>query len=235
MSKVKWFVIAAFVLAAVPASAQVDEKKINVNFGGGYTVTVNGDARDHIGDGYNFNAGLTYNVNPKFGVQVEWSYNGMGEKQIQVPVSITPGGSATQEDLFGQMDMQYLDINVVMRPMGGQGKTASPYILAGLGYYYRNVDVTTPALGYVPGYCDPWYVCYPGGFVPVDKIVGARNSNDFGIDFGAGVDVKLGDKAALYFEARYHYIWGPEVTDSTGKSYGKANGQFLPITVGVRF
>jgi opacity protein-like surface antigen len=236
MRVAKWFVVAAMVLAAVPAFAQVDEKKVNVNFGGGYTFTLNGDARERIGDGFNFAAGLTFNVQPKFGIQVEWSYTGLGEKQIFLPVSPAPVPGATDEPFFGQADMQYLDVNLVVKPMAGQGKAASPYFLGGFGYYYRNIDVTTPGVGWVPGYCDPWwYVCYPGGFVPVENIVGQRNSNDFGINFGAGVDVKLGDSAALYFEARYHYIWGPEIVDNAGTSYGKANGQFLPFTVGIRF
>ena len=58
---------------------------------------------------------------------------------------------------------------------------------------------------------------------------------DFGVDFGGGVNVKLGDRGSLYVEARYHYIWGPEVTDPRDNSTKKANGQFFPITFGVRF
>jgi hypothetical protein len=55
------------------------------------------------------------------------------------------------------------------------------------------------------------------------------------VNFGGGVSFPVGDSASVYFEARYHYIWGSDVTDSTGKSYGKANGQFFPITGGIRF
>ena len=57
---------------------------------------------------------------------------------------------------------------------------------------------------------------------------------DFGMNFGGGVSFPMGDSASFYIEARYHYIWGP--TDGLdGKSYGKANGQFFPITGGIRF
>jgi opacity protein-like surface antigen len=120
--------------------------------------------------------------------------------------------------------------------MGGEGKAVSPYFLAGFGYYHRSFDVTTPSVGYVPPFCDPWwYVCYPGGLVPVDKVVASATSNDIGINFGAGVSFNLGDSASAYIEARYRYIWGPELVDQAGTSYGKANGQFLPITFGVRF
>jgi opacity protein-like surface antigen len=116
-----------------------------------------------------------------------------------------------------------------------QGRTA-PYALAGVGVYYRPVKVTTPGVGYVPGYCDPWwYVCYPGGFVPVENIVGERSSTDFGMNFGGGVNVALSDTASFYVEARYHYIWGPEVTNPLTNESQKANGQFFPITFGFRF
>ena len=69
----------------------------------------------------------------------------------------------------------------------------------------------------------------------MDKVVGHRSSDDFGVDVGGGVDVKMGDSAILFFELRYHYIPGKDVTDSAGKSYGKATGHFLPFTVGVKF
>jgi len=48
--------------------------------------------------------------------------------------------------------------------------TVKPYLIAGGGWYYRPIQVTTPSVGYIPGYCNPWwYVCYPGGFVPVTR------------------------------------------------------------------
>lgn len=71
-----------------------------------------------------------------------------------------------------------------------------------------------------------------------DKVVGKRSSSDVGMTVGGGVSFSLGDAAALYFEVRYHYIWGPSysVTDAAGKVYsGTANGQFLPIVIGIRF
>jgi hypothetical protein len=112
-----------------------------------------------------------------------------------------------------------------------------------MGVYYRPVELTTPGAGYVPGFCSPWYyVCVPGGFVPVENVIGERSSTDFGMAFGGGV--RFG---AVYAELRYHYIWGPEITPQTfpnlpavnppltedvGK---KANGQFLQTTFGIRF
>ena len=238
MRAVKWFVVLAFVLAAIPAAAQVDEKKINVNFGGGYTIALS-DVRDHLGDGYNVSLGMTFNFNKNFGVQVEYGFNGLGQKQIDIPVCDTPGcPNPDDSPFYADMNMQYLDFNLVLR--GGGSGTVTPYAIVGVGYYYRPVKVTTPAVGYVPGYCDPfWYWCYPGGWVSYDKIIGKRSTSDVGMTVGGGVSFSLGDAAALYFEVRYHYIWGPaysETDPTTGKVYsGTANGQFVPIVIGIRF
>ena len=77
-----------------------------------------------------------------------------------------------------------------------------------MGVYYRPIKVTTPGVGWVPGYCDPWwYVCYPGGMGRNStNIIGERSSTDFGMAFGGGVNF-----GTFYAELRYHYIWGPEV------------------------
>jgi opacity protein-like surface antigen len=231
MRRVSAFVFVAALIAAVPASAQ--DKKVDVNIGGGYTASLS-DVRDHLGDGYNFDIGLTINLTPAIGIQAEYSFNGLGEKQVNLPVSVQPIAGGTDQPFYADMNMQYGNFNLVFKPKP-EGK-ARPYLVAGLGVYYRPVKITTPSVGYVPGYCNPWYYyCSPGGFVEVSRIIGSRSSTDVGMDFGGGVNILVTDTASVYVEARYHYIWGPEVTDSTGKSYGKANGQFLPITFGVRF
>ncbi len=52
------------------------------------------------------------------------------------------------------MNMQYGTADVIFR---GHEGSVRPYGLAGMGVYYRPVKVTTPGVGYVPGYCDPWW------------------------------------------------------------------------------
>ena len=84
--------------------------------------------------------------------------------------------------------------------------------------------------------CDPWlYLC---GTYPIDAVVGDRGGWDFGVNFGGGVAFQFADEAEIFFEMRYHYVWGPEtqptaVPNSTGPE--KVNGQYLPITFGIRF
>ncbi len=220
-------------LGATPAFAQAG-KAFDVHIGGGYTFT-GGEVRKHLGDGFNVNVGFTFNVSEKVGLQAEYGYNDLGDKSIKVPVSIAPGAPGGVDTPFdASMKMQYGNVNVVFKPM--PGGRVSPYLIAGLGLYYRPVKITSPGVGYVPGYCDPWwYVCYPGGWIPVENVVGERSSTDFGMDVGGGINIGSSDGVRFYIEARYHFIWGPEVATSFSTTTRKANGQFLPITLGVRF
>jgi opacity protein-like surface antigen len=230
----------AFVLAGVlliaPTGAQAQDQKVNVSIGAGFTAP-NSEVRDRLGDGYNINFGVQVNVTPVIAIEGLYSFNGLGEKDIEIPVYPTPvqsGGIPT--NLSASMNMQYGTVNLIVQaPEGG----ARPYGLIGGGIYYRPIEVTTPGVGWVPGYCDPWYyVCYPGGWVETENIIGERSSTDFGMDFGGGVNF-----GKFYAELRYHYIWGPEVAVNTVSlpiagvetDTRKANGQFLAMTFGFRF
>jgi opacity protein-like surface antigen len=227
----------ALVALVAPMSSNVfaQDKKGNFIIGGGFTAP-NAEVRDHLGDGYNFVIGGQFNATPVISIEGLYSFNGLGDKTITIPVSSIPGAQGIPTDFSADMNMQAGTISVLFqKPSGG----VRPYGLAGLGIYYRPVKVTTPAVGFVPGYCDPfWYVCYPGGFVPVESIVGERSSTDFGMSFGGGAQFGV-----VFGEVRYHYIWGPEVEEQTTTLPSvtpvggdrKANGQFLTFTFGVRF
>jgi opacity protein-like surface antigen len=229
--------LGALVLAAaVPAAAQ-DEPKFEVNIGGGFTG-VYGAASDRIGNGGNFTLGGIFHLTPVVSLQGEYGWNGMKQKQLSLPVSVTPSGDTVPTDFFADANMQYGNFNVMFNPP--VQARAKPYVLAGLGVYYRPVTISTPGIGFVT-VCDPyWYVCYPDA-VSVDNVIGKRSSTDFGMNFGGGVNFRLAERASIYFEVRYHYIWGPQVNQvnplsgSSTTSTTRANGQFVPITVGFRF
>jgi opacity protein-like surface antigen len=227
------FALAVLVVPISNASAQ--DKKGNFIIGGGYTAP-NSEVRDHLGDGYNFVIGGQFNATPMVSIEGLYSFNGLGDKQISIPVSPTPSGGGIPTDFFADMNMQYGTVSVLLQKPEG---SVRPYGLVGMGVYYRPVKVTTPGVGFVPGYCDPfWYVCYPGGWVAVENIVGERSSTDFGMTFGGGA--KFG---VFYSELRYHYIWGPEIEEQVSNlpavaattTDRKANGQFLTVTFGFRF
>ena len=212
------------------ASANAQDKRGNFILGGGYTAPFS-EVRDHLGDGWHISIGGQANVTPIISIEGLYSFNGLGEKNITIPVSPTPTGSGVPTDFFANMNMQYGTASVVFN--APTGTSVKPYGLVGAGVYYRPVQITTPGVGFVPGYCDPyWYVCYPGGFVPVENIVGERSSTDFGMVFGGGANFGV-----VFAEARYHYLWGPEIEEIGGTTTEsrKANGQFLQVSFGVRF
>ena len=228
---------AAFVFTAVTASAQ--DKRWDANVGGGYTFLL-GDAGSHLSDGFNLAAGFTFYVTDWLGFQAEYGYIRLAQQTIQKPVSGTPGGASVPTDFFVGMGAQYGDLNLVLRKK--TSGAVSPYVVGGIGLYYRSVAIKTNGLGYVPGACDPyWLYCYPGGFVEVVKVVAGRSTWDMGMNVGGGVKIALGETATLYLEARYHYIWGPTIRpDSAAVAAGApasvtVNGQFFPIVVGIRF
>jgi hypothetical protein len=238
------FLLAATLVSMAPLAAYAQDQRVHFTIGGGFTAP-NSEVRDRLGDGYNFNIGLDIDITPAVSIEGLYSFNGLGQKRISIPVSPVVNPLATDTvptDFFGDMNMQYGTGSVIVQVPEG---TVRPYGLVGMGVYHRPIKITTPAVGYAPGYCDPWwYVCYPGGWVPVENIVGERSSTDFGMAFGGGV--RFGP---VYAELRYHYIWGPTIEGATlptqpiaGDPTGtaplagqKANGQFLATTFGVRF
>jgi len=231
------FFVAAALLAAAPAIAQ-DEKPVQLTLGGGFTG-VYGDGADHLGNGGNFTVGVLFKTSSTIGIQGEYGWNGMKQKQLQLPVSAAPiTGGGIPTNFFADANMQYGAANVLFSPKTS-GK-AAPYLITGLGIYYRPVSISTPAVGFAT-VCDPyWYVCYPAA-VPVEKIVGHRSSTDFGMNFGGGVTYHIHQTASIYAEIRYHYVWGPSIDPQVQPLSGttsqnlSANGRFLPITVGFRF
>ena len=129
------------------------------------------------------------------------------------------------------MNMQYGTASLVVRKPDG---TVRPYGLVGMGVYPAGHRDDAGG-GLCAGILQSVVVhLLPGGFVPVENIVGERSSTDFGMDFGGGVNFGV-----VYAEVRYHYIWGPTVEVSGGGTSAsadqKANGQFLATTFGVRF
>jgi opacity protein-like surface antigen len=229
------FILTAAMLgAAIPARAQ--DKKVEINLGGGYSV-LTGEARQHAGDAGVFEAGVTFNVTPTLGFKTNYNYTALGrEKTVTLPVASQPGGIATQQEFSVDVHMHDVTFDLVANART-RGR-ATGYVLAGPGVYHRTVNLTTPAVGFVT-VCDPfWYVCYPTA-VAVDQVLGTRSSTDLGMNIGGGLSFKVGENASLYFDVRYVYIWGPTfdgpgVGGSAAKSV-RANGQAVPITVGIRF
>ena len=87
----KLTIAVAGILAVAAADISAQEKRALFVLGGGYTAP-NSEVRDHLGDGYHFNIGAQFNVSPIIGIEGLYSFNGLGDKRISIPVSGTPGG-----------------------------------------------------------------------------------------------------------------------------------------------
>jgi opacity protein-like surface antigen len=223
----KTFMLFALLSLAVPATALAQDKPVEVNFGGGFTFPV-GDVADSFDTGWNFAAGLTFNVNETVGLQGEYQYYRFEGPERLFDNAVNPGGDRILIESNHQMNV--VDFNLVLRAGGTSGVRG--YVLAGPGVYWRKVQLTTPSVGFVT-VCDPfWLVCFPTA-VSVDRIVGDRTVTDFGMNVGGGVSF-----GAFYVEARYHYVWGKDVTPEIGGVTGQklsTQASYFPITFGFRF
>jgi hypothetical protein len=230
--------VAVFGLLLVAAPAAAQDKPFDVNVGGGWTFPT-ADFKDDFNTGGHFGIGGTFYVKPTFGVNVEYMYHRMNGPERTITVYPTPNAAGGTAQLFqSNHQINSVTFNGVWRPHSSG--MVGGYVIGGIGYYHRAIDITTPAVGYTT-ICDPyWLVCYPA-LVSTDKIVGTRSSNDFGINFGGGVT--FGHNAKFYVESRYHYVWGPDFTadkanlpaDYNGRTSFTANAAYFPLTFGIRF
>ena len=166
-------------------------------------------------------------------------YDRLGGPERQFDFSPTPGAATQVGIIQSNHQVHAGTFNVIYTPHLALNERARPiglYVLSGGGIYHRLVQLTTPSVG-VASVCNPyWYICYPTA-VSVDRIIGDRSSNDFGINFGAGLT--FGTRPMLYLETRYHYVWGPtirpEVTPVNGPTEFSTNAGYFPVTFGIRW
>ena len=233
--------VMVLLVATVPALAQ--DRPVGFNLGGGWSFPVSG-LNDAFDTGWNGAIGVTFNITPTIGFQTEYMYNRLGGPERTIEVFPTPGGGVGSQQLIeSNHQVHNLSFNAVVTPMGSGGDSpVGAYFLGGGGYYHRKIQLTSPSVGYT-SICDPyWYVCYPT-LVEVDRIIGDRSSNDFGINLGAGIT--FGTDAKFYVETRWHYVWGPTVTSqgTVTPQSGQpdctqgcsTNASYWPVTFGVRW
>lgn len=96
--------------------------------------------------------------------------------------------------------------------------TTYGYLIAGIGAYYTQVQLTEYAYGYV---CNPWWgYCYNG---TGNAVVASNSTTRFGWNGGVGMAFRLRGPT-LFIEARYTRIGtSPQPLE------------FIPVTIGLRF
>jgi hypothetical protein len=222
------------VLGAAGTAFAQDEKPFDVNIGGGVMWPL-GSYKDSVDTGGHFAIGGTFWTSPTVGIQAEYNYDRMGGPSKTLLLSPTPVAASNASGILESNHQMHSGIfDVVYRPKTNGGAVGG-YALGGIGIYHRIVQITSPSVGYAT-VCDPyWLVCYPTA-VAVDTIIGDRSQNDFGINFGGGVT--FGHEAKFYIEARYHFVWGKDVTTPgtvNPSTTASTNSQYFPLTFGFRF
>ena len=146
MKKVMFGAFLVTLVAVVPARAQ-GVRPVLVNIGGGWTIPI-ADGKDRFDTGGNFNIGVLFAPEKvPFGFQVEYGYNGLSGKDATIPLYATPTGGVVGGALIeSHHAMHFVDFNGVFKTPGNAKFGA--YAIAGGGFYYRSVSLTTPDVGY---------------------------------------------------------------------------------------
>jgi hypothetical protein len=126
-----------------------------------------------------------------------------------------------------------------------QGDKWGTYVVAGVGFYHKVADFTTPGTG---EYCDPYYGCYT---YQANQVIDSYVSNAPGFNGGGGVTYKFSQFAneRFFVEARYvfvdnsprSYVGTTAANTPPGSTAFNAfpqNGNhttLIPVTFGIRF
>ena len=213
------------ILLLPPLTATAQEGRFHPTIGGGPT-SLDGTVGEGFGTGWGPVLGVTAEVTDYAGLNVEFSYRSFMLKR-NLDEAITLYDARHKMSHFVASLVGYLTPH---------GSRVRPYVLAGPGLYYRKFEISSYTGDGV--ICDPWVsLC---GTYPPDQVVGSRSGWDLGVNAGVGVGVKLAETAELFIETRYHYVWGPEIDPGiaphpSASGTRNVNGQYLPVTFGLKF
>lgn len=201
-------------LAAPRASAQ--NRPATILVGATAIGPLSGTA-DRFGIGFGVDAGAIFRITSQTGIRADWVFGNLGQAGDwpQPPLAV-PFDSKLRAQ-FGTVDFVF----------SGPPASFQLYLMAGVGVYFRRVEVTGLGSGEL-SVCDPWWFVCTDGEVSSAQVVGARSHTSVGVNVGAGVRY-----GRFFIEGRFHYADGP--TFSTPAGNQKATGKFFPVTVGVLF
>jgi hypothetical protein len=216
--------------------------------GGGFTLPVGG-TDNYLSPGWKIQAGVGRNFNKTFGLIAQFDYDDFSfqtstlNNQLAIynslctPAEQAAGVCSTLTQLSGYTHDWSFTLNPIMNYYTSD--TFGAYVIAGLGFYHKTANFTTPGVGV---YCDPFYGCYS---YSANQTVDSYTSNAFGLNGGLGVTYKFSRFASTKFYAEARYVWtdnSPRPFDISGTtSYFNAFPQnsarttYIPVTFGVRF
>lgn len=196
--------------------------------------------------GYSFQVGGGRNFNKKFGVLLQFDYNHFGFQNSTLNNLLTiyndPTIDAQLTSLGGSSHVWSFTLNPIYNLT--QGDNWGTYVVAGVGFYHKVADFTTPTEG---EYYDPYY-----GLIPYEanQVIDSYVSNAPGFNGGGGVTYKFSrfTSEKLFAEVRYVYTVNsarPYYDGTTGTAVtptyfnvfpqNSLHTTYLPVTIGIRF
>lgn len=197
MPKRTLLVVAALLLLAVPAKAQIlDRTRVWFpNVGVGYAAST-GIVDELFTSGPSISGGIAYEPRrvKVVGAWVGGDYNGYSVSQAALDSLAVANGDLRVWSVAGGLRL------------ATHGKVGF-FATLGAGWYWRQVDLLNPTGLDLALACNPWWdFCAPVGVVASQNIVGSSTSSGIGYNAGIGMSFRLPSGSEIYLEAKYHYV-----------------------------
>jgi opacity protein-like surface antigen len=218
-------------LLLLASTAWAQDRRVFVQVAGGMTLPLSG-VREQFGAGWNLGMGFLRPVSTALSVRLDFLHARVADRRTMLDTSDTTIRAA-QVAVTASHFMDAGTASVVFTPPR-QPRRFKAYAIGGAGVYYRKVTLTSDGGGLVP-VCNPWWFVCNDRAVTIDRIVGRRNSVGVGVSVGAGIAFAMTNEVTAYIEARFHHILGGPAYAVPGGGSKQATGEYLPISIGVRF
>lgn len=173
-----------------------------------------GRAGDSLDTGWNLNVRGGYNFSPQFAADLDFTYNHSDLNDAALAKYNEPGGS---------VGTWSLTFNPVIH-FASKYTPVKPYITAGYGLYYRNLQLTQPS-SVQTLVCDPFFGFCSPAIVGVNEVVFSNSTLRTGFNAGGGFEFGSYRSLKFFAEARYHQMFTAHGRDYT----------YVPVTFGVRW
>lgn len=234
--RLRFVITAALMLSCAQASAQRDEPwaeqeraseaddaigPVSVHAAGILVLPVD-ETNQRFAPGGGFAVGLTLSADTAVSLRLEYMYSRYDLHDDALDLLALDGNHTMQAGSLGLMIRPTLGL-----PFGF-------YFVGGGGLYHRRAEVARIEGSAERAFCDPLlFFCFPNE-VPASHVLGSESSTDYGLNAGIGFYLMLAPPLRAYLEARYHYVWGPEFQDFTGRKVDSDAG-YLPVVLGLAF
>ena len=187
---------------------------LTFHLGGGVSPVV-GQASTRLDTGWHFDAGAGVKLSPAVEATLDYRYHGFGVTNLVLNEFQAPNAHAHLWSLTVDPKVR-IPINAAVKP----------YVVGGVGYYRRTVELTTPTVteGLV---FDPFFDAFFSVPFAAEQVLGTIRRSGIGGSLGAGFEVKVGSgdsTSKFYTEARYEYA-----------DTGRIPTRMVPVTFGFRW